>query len=173
MGAVALVGALALGGGVVYATSHVAAANGQRASGPGGGWRNGFGRGGQFPGGQRPGGGMAGPQQNLSGPAGALYGQYVVRSGNGYAVMLTQTGTVTASSSTSLTVRSANGHTVVYSADATTTVDNGAAKFTDVKVNHTVSVLATQSGRRLTVVTDSTLLGNSGAGAQPPGPVTN
>ncbi len=187
MGAVALVGALAVGGGVVYATSHVAAADGQDTRGPGGPWRNGPGRngplpGGQFPGGQGPGGqnqggqgpggGMAGPQQGAAGPAGALYGEYVVRSGKGYAVMLTQTGTVTASASTSLTVRSADGHTVSYAVDATTTVDNGAAKFSAVKVKDTVSVLATKSGRKLTAVTDGALLGSSGGGARPPGSTT-
>ena len=65
------------------------------------------------PGGPPP-GGMHGPGPDAVGAA-QLHGEFVVSDGSGgYATMLTQTGTVTAISATSITVRSDDGYTQTY-----------------------------------------------------------
>lgn len=72
-----------------------------------------------------PGGGTAGGPGSSMGGAGlatALHGEYVVSEGGSYVTMLTQTGEITAVSSTSLTVKSADGVSLSYTLGTSTTV---------------------------------------------------
>ncbi|MEV4703831.1 hypothetical protein [Actinoplanes sp. NPDC049316] len=127
---------------------------------PGGGDRGQFGR-----------GGGGGP-----GMAAALHGTYVVPDGNGgYVTQETQTGTVSAVSSTSITVKSADGYSRTYVVGGSTTVDNGADQISDVQSGHTVRVVATRSGdtATATAVIDSDLAGaqqRDGGGLSQGGP---
>ena len=115
-----------LGGAAIYA-----ATDGDSAS-MGGGTPPGFGPGGPGgtpggpgampvmpgPGGPPP-GGMHGPGPDAAG-ATQLHGEFVVSDGSGgYATMLTQNGTVTAISATSITVRSDDGYTQTYATPST------------------------------------------------------
>lgn len=138
------VAAVGIGGGVVYASSHQSS-NGQ------------FGNGGMriF----RPGGG--------SGLTDALHGEYVASNGkNGTRTMLIQTGTVTAVSSSSVSVRSTDGFAGTYVVGSGTKVDDGATTIGKVKTGHTVTVVATKSDRTATSILDTTLLGGSNGGPQ-------
>lgn len=72
-------------------------------------------------------GGMLGGLGQLGG---ALHGQLVVPDGSGYATVAMQRGTVTAATSTSLTVRSSDGYTATYRiSPATQVVTGGLAGF--------------------------------------------
>jgi hypothetical protein len=126
----------ALGGAAIYAategTSHPFGASHQ-ASGPPGG-----------PGGQH--GAIGRPGQGEIGPP-SLHGEFVVADGNGgYRTDLTQTGTVTAISPTSITVRSEDGFSQTYVIPNTT--GNAAAPFA---VDDQVVVHATRVGQTATV----------------------
>ncbi|MFX0575456.1 hypothetical protein [Nocardia nepalensis] len=80
-----------------------------------------------------------------------LHGQFVVCDGNGgYRTELTQTGTITALSSNSLTAKSVDDYTQTYAITATTT---GA---TAVKVGDTVTIRGTQADGTSTATTVGT-----------------
>ncbi|MEV4344233.1 hypothetical protein AB0J83_07130 [Actinoplanes sp. NPDC049596] len=126
--------------------------------------------GGQFPGrGAMSGGGGAGPSA-------ALHGEYVVSDGNGgYTTQLTQTGTVSAVSSSSITVKSTDGYSQTYVISSSTTVDNGADQISSVATGHTVQVIATSADAKATAtsITDTDLAATGtqqgGAGQAPGG----
>lgn len=147
--------ALAAGGGIAYVATHPgnsaspAAAQGAaqsptptpagstpsfRGRGPGG-----FGRFGGF-------GGFG-----LGGLGGIVHGQVTERtSGGGYQTVDIQTGTVTAVSSSSITVASADGYSATYVVIGSTEVNAQAAGISTVKVGDTVELTATVSGRTAT-----------------------
>lgn len=82
-------------------------------------------------------------------PAAALHGEFVVSDGKGgYATMLSQTGTVTAVDTTSVTARSADGFLATY-------VSSSPATATDVAVDDEVVIRATRpsAGAEPTVAT--------------------
>jgi hypothetical protein len=152
---------VAIGGGV--AVSHLSSStttsqNGAGAGGPGGAAGMGGGQGG-------PGGGMGG------GAAGALHGDYVVSSNGTYVTRRTQTGEVTAVSSSSISVTSADGYASTYAITSSTTVDNGDGAIGDIKTGATISVVGTVTGTTATAVSLSTQTAN--AGNQPPANQTN
>jgi len=119
------------GGGAIYAAAHHT--NTDRGfGGPGGG--PGMSMNGAA--GSRGQNGSTGPGAVMSGPA--LHGEFVVSDGNGgYTTELTQTGTVTAISSTSVTAKSADDYSHTYTITATTTSAS-------VKVGDTVSIRGTE-----------------------------
>src|SRR5262245_38541560 len=130
----------ALGGATIYAatagTSHSFGAPHQ-ASGPGGPMPGG-------PGGLR--GTIAAPGHSEIEPP-SLHGEFVVADGNGrYTTELTQTGTVTAISPTSITVRSEDSFTQTYVIP--NTAGNAGAPFA---VDDQVVVHATRTGQTATV----------------------
>jgi hypothetical protein len=147
--------ALAAGGGIAYVATHSqtsagpAAAQGAaqsptptppastpsiRGHGPGG-----FGRFGGF-------GGFG-----LGGLGGVVHGQVTERtSSGGYQTVDVQTGTVTAVSSSSITVKSADGYSATYVVISSTEVNAQAAGISTVKVGDTVDLTATVSGRTAT-----------------------
>jgi hypothetical protein len=143
----------ALGGAAIYAategTSHQFGAPHQ-AFGPPGAMQAG-------PGG--PHSAMAKPGQGEIGPP-PLHGEFVVADGSGgYTTELTQTGTVTAISPTSITVRSEDGFTQAYVIP--NTAGNAGAPFA---VDDQVVVRATRNGQMATV----TNIGNPLPGGPPP-----
>jgi hypothetical protein len=147
--------ALAAGGGIAYVATHSgdsaspAAAQGAgqspapspaaptpsfRGHGPGG-----FGRFGGF-------GGLG-----RGGLGGVVHGQVTERtSSGGYQTVDVQTGTVTAVSSSSITVKSADGYSATYVVVGSTEVNAQAAGISTVKVGDTVDLTATVSGRMAT-----------------------
>jgi hypothetical protein len=155
--AVAVV-ALAGGGGVGYAATHSLAPKASDTAavatspstttpspspspggkqGAGHGWRS-FAGGFPFGGGLGPGGGVA-------------HGQLTVpKSGGGYQTVDVQSGTVTAVSSSSVTVKSADGFTASYAVTSNTVVDAKSAGIGSVKDGDTVFVTATVSGSTAT-----------------------
>ncbi|GIM93883.1 hypothetical protein [Paractinoplanes toevensis] len=148
----ALVGgivAVAVAGSGVTAGIMAAVGGGSSAaSGPGGG--QGIGQGG-------PGG-----TQNA---ATALHGTYVVSDGNGgYTTQLTQTGTVSTISGTSITVKSDDGYSKTYVISTSTTVGTG--RIADVLKGHTVRIVATSVKQKITAssITDTSLAGAAPAG---------
>ncbi|WP_300614379.1 hypothetical protein [Trebonia sp.] len=95
----------------------------------------------------------------LGGLGGVLHGEVTVpKSGGGYQTMDVQDGTVTAVSSTSVTVKSADGFTASYAVTSKTVVDAQAAGIGSVKKGDTVFVVATVSGSTATAasITDVT-----------------
>jgi len=114
-----------------------------------------------------PGGPRGGPGAQHSGMAGpldtapqSLHGEFVEPSGPGtYTTVVTQTGTITAISPTSVTVRSEDGFSQSYVIPAT--AGNAGAPFA---VATPVVVRATRSGQTLTV----TNIGNPPLGGLPP-----
>ena len=88
-----------------------------------------------------------GPRDGLFG---ALHGEFVVqKDGGGYQTVVTQSGSVTAVSSTSITVKSADGYTRTYVVNADTKV-NRDGKIADVKTGATVRIRAAVSGSTAT-----------------------
>jgi hypothetical protein len=85
------------------------------------------------------------------GPFGAIHGQFVTpKAGGGYQTVDTQRGTVTAVSTTSITVKSGDGFTKSYRVTSSTNVDAKRDGIGSVKTGQTVSVLATVSGSTAT-----------------------
>ncbi len=124
---------------------------------------------------QRPGHGFFGGFG--AGPAGALHGVFVVpRSGGGYQTEDTQRGSVTAVSTSSITVKSADGFTKTYQVTSSTLVDAQRDGIGSVKDGHQVSVLATVSGGTATAtsIADLSLLqaGRPAVGGNGPGPMS-
>ncbi len=115
----------AAGGGIVYAATH---SSGNGGHGPGGGpgmsWGGGH--------------NSAGPgAMNGAGPS--LHGQFVVSDGNGgYTTEITQTGTVTAISDTSITAESADNFSQTYTI-------SGSTQRSEVKVGDTVRIQGTEA----------------------------
>ena len=131
----------ALGGAAIYAATegspHSFGAPHQ-ASGPAGGMPGG-------PGGQH--GAVGGPGPAAVGPT-SLHGEFVVPDGaGGYTTELTQTGSVTAISPTSITIRSEDGYSQTY-VIPNTAGNAGAPPFA---VNDQVVVRATRNGQTATV----------------------
>ena len=161
----AIAAAAVVGGGVTAAVVSSGDSSSAQVAGPGAG---GFGG----PGGTGNGGGAAG------GMMAALHGTYVVSDGNGgYGTELTQTGTVSAVSASSITVKSADGYSKTYVIGSSTSVDNGADAIGDVAAGHTVRIVATSADDQATAttITDTTIAtttqqgGGQGAPAQPGG----
>jgi len=143
----AIVAAAVVGGGVTAAVVSSGDGSSTQAGGPGGGQ-----------------GGFGGPGGTGTGAAGglmtALHGTYVVSDGNGgYTTQLTQTGTVSAVSASSITVKSADGYTKKYVISSSTAVDNGDDAIADVAAGHTVQVVASSAGDKVTAttITDTTI----------------
>jgi len=127
-----------------------------------------------------PGGGMpGGPGQGLHGATGgpgaaamgspSLHGEFVVPDGTGgYTTQLTQTGTVTAISPTSITVRSEDGYSQTY------VIPNAAGSASaPFAVDDQVVVRATRNGQTATVTNignpqQGGPLGPGGPGGPPP-----
>jgi Domain of unknown function (DUF5666) len=110
----------------------------------------------------------------FGGVAGALHGEFVVpRSGGGYQTDDTQRGSVTAVSTSSITVKSADGFTKTYKVTSSTLVDAQRDGISSIKNGHQVSVLATVSGGTATAtsIQDLSLLqaGHSGPSGNGPG----
>lgn len=105
-------------------------------------------------------------------PVSALHGEYVSADGNGgYVTKLTQTGSVTALSATSLTAKSEDGFTKTYTITS--------AQATGLATGDTVTVVATESGDTATAtsVSDGDAAGQGqlpggGQGAPPSGAPT-
>jgi len=84
----------------------------------------------------------------MAGHGGVINGQLTVpKSGGGYQTIDVQRGTVTAVSSSSITVKSADGYSQTYAVSNSTEVNAQAAGIGTVKVGHTVGVMATVSGK--------------------------
>lgn len=133
----------AAGGGVVYAATH---SDGSAHGGPGGA-------------GTSWGGG-----HNTAGPGGmgmtgqSLHGQFVISDGNGgYTTEITQTGTVTAVSDTSITAESADNFTQTYTMSDST-------QHSAVKVGDTVRIQGTEANgtATATAITSGTESGQMG-----------
>ncbi|MDT7732637.1 MAG: hypothetical protein QOK45_2890 [Mycobacterium sp.] len=148
----------AIGGAAIYAategSSHSFGASHQ-AFGQGGGMPAG-------PGGQHGSGG--GPSPAAVGST-SLHGEFVVPDGaGGYTTVLTQTGTVTAISPTSITVRSEDGFSQTYVIPSA--AGNAGTPFA---MDDRVVVRATRSGQTATVtnIVNPQLDGPGGPGAPP------
>jgi hypothetical protein len=114
-----------------------------------------FGPGGPFP--------FGGPL-GLAGPFGAIHGQYVApKPSGGYQTIDFQNGTVTAVSSTSITLRSVDGYTHTYVVTSSTMVNAQRGGISSVKTGNQVSVQATVSGGTATAasILDLSLLQHS------------
>lgn len=114
-----------------------------------------------------------GPGGFFAGPGSIVHGQVVVpEPGGKYRTEDIQTGTVTAVSSSALTVRSTDGYTKTYQVTSATRVAAGSSGIGSVKAGHQVAVTATVNGSTasLTRVLDLSLLGGRfapGWGHQP------
>jgi hypothetical protein len=142
--------ALALGGGLTYAAQHSAgtaltdASSSAQPGAPSASpsppmprWHGHFGGG--F-------GGFGGFGPGFAGFGGAIHGQLTEpKSGGGYQTVDVQRGTVTAVSSTSITVKSADGYTATYAVTSSTEVNAQAAGIRTVKVGDSVDLVATVS----------------------------
>jgi len=124
-------------------------------------WR-GFSAPGRFPAAPRP------PLPFGFAPLGAIHGQFVTpKPGGGYQTVDTQRGTVTAVSTSSITVKSSDGYTKTYQVTSSTTVDARRAGISSVKTGQPVSVFATVHGSSATatqVVDFAALLPSAGKG---------
>ena len=147
--AVGVAAVIAAGGGAaIYAAS---GSSGNAATGPGGMGGPGMSAMGGGPG---AGGGQAGPMS-------ALHGEFVVADSNGgYTTEVTQTGTVTAVSATSITTKSADNFTRTYTIGA-------GGNATTVAVGDTATIRGTVSGDTATATTISE--GTGQMGGPPPG----
>jgi hypothetical protein len=108
------------------------------------------------------GGGTHGGAGFFAGPGGVVHGQVVVPAPGGtYRTEDIQTGTVTAVSTSSLTVRSTDGYTKTYQVTSATRVAAGSTGIGSVKVGNKVAVTATVRGSTasLTRVIDLSLVG--------------
>jgi hypothetical protein len=110
----------------------------------------------------------------IGGIGGVVHGQFTEpKQGGGYQTVDVQRGTVTAVSSSSITVKSADGYSATYAVSSSTEVNAKAAGIGTVKVGDTVGVTATVSQGRATAasVIDMTAIRSSrGAFGFPAGP---
>ena len=89
----------------------------------------------------------------FGGPGGALHGEFVVPDGSGgYRTMLTQRGTATKVSDTSITVRSEDGFTATYQITATTRIGATREGVGSIKDGADVAVMAEQKGDAATAL---------------------
>jgi hypothetical protein len=132
-----------------------------------------------WPGGRMPGGfgrfGGLGGGPGFGGFGGVLHGQFTVpkASGTGYQTEDVQRGTVTAVSSSSITVKSADGYSATYAVASSTEVNAQAAGIGAVKVGDTVSVIATVSQGKATaasIIDMTSIKASRGAFGFPVGP---
>jgi hypothetical protein len=94
---------------------------------------------------------VPGPVPFGAGSFGAIHGQFVTpKPGGGYQTIDTQRGTVTAVSTSSITVKSSDGYTKTYQVTSSTNVDAQRAGIGSVKTGQTVLVLATVHGSSAT-----------------------
>jgi hypothetical protein len=110
----------------------------------------------------------------FGGLGGVIHGQVTVpKSGGGYQTEDVQSGTVTAVSSSSITVKSADGYSATYAVASSTEVNAQAAGIGTVKTGDTVRITATVSGGKTTAasIIDLTSIRSSrGAFGFPSGP---
>jgi hypothetical protein len=153
--AVVAVIALAAGGGIAYVATHsgtpvrtVASRGSAQSPTPSpapsapSGHKHSLGGFGRF-------GGLGG--LGMAGLFGVVHGQVTVpKSGGGYQTVDVQRGTVTAVSSSSITVNSADGYSATYAISSSTEVNAQAAGIGTVKVGDIVGVTATVSGKTAT-----------------------
>lgn len=128
-----------------------------------------FGKGGPRGFGGGFGGGFHGGPKGGFGFGPALHSQAVIRTGTGtYSTVDTQVGTVSAVSSTSITVKSEDGFSKTYAVTADTLVNAARDGISTIKVGAIVNVYATESGGTATAkhIADKTLLD----AARPPRP---
>ena len=93
------------------------------------------------------------PGHMFGGPGGALHGEFVVPDGSGgYRTMLTQRGTATKVSDSSITVRSEDGFTATYAITATTRVGATRDGVGSIKDGADVVVMAEQKGDAATAL---------------------
>jgi hypothetical protein len=95
------------------------------------------------------------------GLGGVVHGQVTIREKNGtYETVDVQQGTVTAVSSSSLTIKSADGYTATYAVSSSITVDTKTAGIGSVKSGDSVMVEAQVSGSKVTAtrVQDTTAI---------------
>ncbi len=137
----------AAGGGIVYAATHSSGSS--SGHGPGGGPGMSWGGG-----------------HNAAGPGGmdtadpSLHGQFVISDGNGgYTTEITQTGTVTAVSDTSITAKSADNFSQTYTI-------SGSTQHSEVKVGDTVRIQGTEANgtATATAITSGAESGQMGDG---------
>jgi Domain of unknown function (DUF5666) len=176
--AVVAVIALAAGGGVAYVATH--SANGASTDAAAGAAQTpsaspsastppfgrhgpaGFGRFGGF-------GGLG-----FGGLGGAIHGQVTEpKMGGGYQTVDVQRGTVTAVSSSSITITSADGFSATYAVSSSTEVNAQAAGIGAVKTGDTVEVYATLSGGKATaasIIDETSIRSSRGSFGFPAGP---
>jgi hypothetical protein len=110
----------------------------------------------------------------MAGHGGVVHGQFTVpKSGGGYQTIDVQSGTVTAVSSSSITVKSADGYSQTYAVSSSTEVNAQAAGIGTVKVGHTVGVMATASGKTATaasIIDFTSIRSSRGSFGFPAGP---
>ena len=125
------------------------------------------------------GGGMMGGMHGRGGPGmglgmgGAIHGTFVTpKQGGGYQTVDTQRGTVTAVSTTSITVKSSDGFTKTYVVTADTIVNATRDGIASVKNGDEVGVMAVESGSDADAVTimDRTRIDSSRQKWAPPVP---
>jgi hypothetical protein len=116
----------------------------------------------------------------MAGLFGVVHGQVTVpKAGGGYQTVDVQRGTVTAVSSSSITVKSADGFSATYAVSSSTEVNAQAAGIGTVKAGDTVGVTATVSGKTATAasIIDLTSIrssrGSFGFPDGPPGSAQN
>jgi hypothetical protein len=100
----------------------------------------------------------------FGGLGGAIHGQLTEpKPGGGYQTLDIQSGTVTAVSSSSITVKSADGYTATYAVSSSTEVNAQAAGIATVKVGNSVELTATVAGGTATAdsIIDLTSIGSS------------
>jgi hypothetical protein len=118
--------------------------------------------------------GFGGPGFGLGGLGGAIHGQVTEpKSGGGYQTLDIQRGSVTAVSSSSITVKSADGFTATYAVTSSTEVNAQAAGIATVKVGNTVEVVATVSNGKATaasIIDGTSIRASRGAFGFPVGP---
>jgi hypothetical protein len=87
----------------------------------------------------------------LGAPFGAVHGEFVVpKSGGGYQTVDTQRGSVTAVSSSSITIKSSDGFSKTYTVTSDTIVDAKRDGIGSIKVGDQAFVMATVSGSTAT-----------------------
>jgi hypothetical protein len=110
----------------------------------------------------------------LGGVGGVVHGEFTEpKQGGGYQTVEVQRGTVTAVSSSSITIKSADGFSATYAVSSSTEVNAKAAGIGTVKVGDTVGLTATVSNGKATAasIVDMTAIKSSrGAFGFPAGP---
>ena len=98
-------------------------------------------------------GGPGGPFGGFGGPGGnVVHGEFVVPHGSAFETLDVQTGTVTAVSSSSITVKSDDGFSKTYDVTADTLVNSARDGINSISNGNTVRITATVSGSTATAV---------------------